>query len=562
MVSRLYSPASVVATCHRIEAGKDTEFLDDSAEWCYCEGTVMYRLIIVDDEEVIRNGLRTVVDWEALGFTVVGTFSNGNAALPYLRHHTVDVVLADIRMPRLSGLDLARILMIDKPETLVVILSGYDEFQYAQEAIDLNVFKYLLKPIKEGQLIKVFSRIKDTLDNRDPRADTEHRIEALRESAIEDWLSEGVEQALPPSVAGTLDGLGEGPRFVLLIEPRIVKGLQKESVDLLGVCAGLRRVLSEAVPESEARALLLRTAVQLAVVTVGESGELPEELFGIAKEETAGYPGLTLSAAVGGPVAEDRSLPRSFAEATEGLSHRMYLGLGRLIQSDECRAASAVEGVQLSIEECADALITGSHGQLTKGLGSAFSRLRVLAITSQDTIQTLLLSFMVRLRERIAGVTPAVAAALPEDAELHRELQDCCTLDEYESRISELLLSALRVAGEGSGSKSAVITAALGYIQKSYSMDISLDEVAGEVGVSAGYLSRLFKQVTGETFKGYLTRIRMQEAKRLLAGTGNRVYEIAEMVGYNDQHYFSEVFRKESGLSPLEYRNRSVGRAE
>lgn len=550
------------ATCYRIEAGEGAEFLDGFAQWCYCESTVMYRLIIVDDEEVIRNGLRTVVDWEALGFTVVGTFSNGNAALPYLRQHRVDVVLADIRMPRLSGLDLARILMIDKPETLVVILSGYDEFQYAQEAIDLNVFKYLLKPIKEGQLIRVFSRIKDTLDNRDPRTDREHRIEALRESAIEEWLSQGVEQALPPSVSGTLDGLGEGPRSVLLIEPRVVGGSQEESVDLLGVCAGLRRILSESVPESEARSLLLRKAVQLGVVTVDHSIEVAEELFGIALEESSGYPGLALSAAVGGPVAEDRLLPRSFAEATEALSHRMYLGLGRLIQRDECRTASSEEGVQLSTEECADALITGSPEQLTKGLRCAFSRLRELAITRQDTIQTLLLSFMVRLRERIAGVTPAVAATLPEDAELHREMEDCCTLDEYESRISELLMSALRVAGESSGSKSAVITAALGYIHRSYSTDISLDAVATEVGVSAGYLSRLFKQVTGETFKGYLTRIRMQEAKRLLAGTGNRVYEIAEMVGYNDQHYFSEVFRKESGLSPLEYRNRSVGRVQ
>jgi two-component system response regulator YesN len=520
----------------------------------------MYRLIIVDDEEVIRNGLRGVVDWEALGFRVVGTFSNGNAALGYLREHTVDVVLADIRMPRLSGLDLARILMIDKPETLVVILSGYDDFQYAQEAIDLNVFKYLLKPIKESHLTEVFAKLKDTLDNRDPRADTGHRLEALRERAIEEWLSSGTPSPLPPSVNGSLQGLEEGERGVLLIEPRSERAAQEEKADLLGVCASLRRIFSDAIPENEARAFILRNGVRLAVIMAGNPRGLAEELFEIAQEEASSYPGLALSAAVGRGVREDEEIPRAYLQAERSLSHRMYLGLGRLIQPEECRPPGDERGMRLSVEGVADALLTGSGKQLAERLESCFSRLREAGITRPETVTTLLLSFMVRLKERISPSAPTVAAALPGDAELHRELQDSCCLDEFHSRLSGTLQRALESTGEGSGSRSAVISSAVRYIQGNYSRDLSLDAVATEVGVSAGYLSRLFKQVTGETFKGYLTRIRMQEAKRLLSQTGIRVYEIAEEVGYNDQHYFSEVFRKETGLSPLEYRNRAVGR--
>ncbi len=520
----------------------------------------MYRLIIVDDEEVIRNGLRSVVDWNALGFTVVGTFSNGNAALGYLREHAIDVVLADIRMPRLSGLDLARILMIDKPETLVVILSGYDDFQYAQEAIDLNVFKYLLKPIKEAQLTEVFAKLKDTLDNRDPRADTEHRLEALREQAMEQWLGSGSPTPLPPSVNGSLEGLKAGARGVLLLEPRATGAEREEKADLLGVCASLRRIFTDSIPEAELRAFILRNGVRLAVVLAGTPRALAEELFEIAQEEASSYAGLTLSAAVGGEVAEDEEIPLSFKEAESTLAHRMYLGLGRLIHPDECGSSEEERGIQLSVEGVADALVTGSGRQIAEHLEGSFRQLREARIIRPETVRTVLLSLMVRLKERLLPSAPVVAAALPDDAHLQRELEDSCCLDEFHNRISSMLQSALQTAGDGSGSRSAAITAAVRFIQSNYSRDLSLDDVATEVGVSGGYLSRLFKQVTGETFKGYLTRIRLQEAKRLLSETGSRVYEIAENVGYNDQHYFSEVFRKETGLSPLEYRNRAVGR--
>jgi AraC-like DNA-binding protein len=238
----------------------------------------------------------------------------------------------------------------------------------------------------------------------------------------------------------------------------------------------------------------------------------------------------------------------------------MYLGLGRLIHPDECGSSAEESGIQLSVEGVADALVTGSRQQIAEHLESSFRQLREARIIRPETVRTVLLSLMVRLKERLLPSAPAVAAALPDDAHLQRELEDSCCLDDFHNRISSMLQSALQAAGDGSESRSAVITTAVRFIQSNYSRDLSLDDVATEVGVSAGYLSRLFKQVTGETFKGYLTRIRMQEAKRLLSETGSRVYEIAENVGYNDQHYFSEVFRKETGLSPLEYRNRAVGR--
>ncbi len=133
----------------------------------------VYRVLIADDEEIIRTGLSTMVDWRALGFRVVGAVANGVAALDFMGQEPVDVVLADIRMPRLTGLEMARKLKDIHSSVKVVILSGYDSFPFAKEAIEQGVFSYLLKPCKAAELIEVFQRLKILFDSErrelDPR---------------------------------------------------------------------------------------------------------------------------------------------------------------------------------------------------------------------------------------------------------------------------------------------------------------------------------------------------------------------------------------------------------
>jgi YesN/AraC family two-component response regulator len=126
--------------------------------------TLPYELLIVDDEEIIRNGLSQTIDWPSLGFRVAGTTMNGAAALEFIAERHVDAVLADIRMPKLSGLELAREIKVKRPGMRVVLLSGYDTFRYAQEAIDQGVFSYLLKPSKTEDIIEVFTRLRHSLD--------------------------------------------------------------------------------------------------------------------------------------------------------------------------------------------------------------------------------------------------------------------------------------------------------------------------------------------------------------------------------------------------------------
>ncbi len=545
----------------------------------------MYRLIIVDDEEVIRNGLVHVVDWESLGFTVVDTFPNGNAALAYLRKNAVDVVIADIRMPRLSGLDLARVLMTEQPETLVVILSGYDHFRYAQEAIDLNVFSYLLKPVKEPDIYEVFARVREQLDDRDNRDSATRRLEAVREREAEDWLIGQTRGRLPSVVSAVFADQEAGGRYcAMVIEPHTSGGSADGAADLLGLCAGLRRVIAETVTAPVILPLILRRPARLAVILAGSEPDIAREVFDAARKEVTSYPEVRLSAAAGPAVDHLDEVPRSFAEAVTVLAHRMYLGLDRLLApadiegpvDDEASGESEVSGeggarqaarhggagtafTEQQVEHLADALVAGDEGRLGAILDEVFDALRERAVADSYLVEATIHALVMQVRGRLVSVAPHLVELLPGDAHLSRDLHGCITLQQCRDLLTGFLHAALEAARDTEASTATTtIAVATSFIQENYHRDLALENVAERVGVSAGYLSRLFRQVRGETFKSYLTHVRLQEAKRLLTETGRRVYEIADRVGYNDQHYFSEVFRKHTGLSPLEYRNRAL----
>ncbi|MFW5785649.1 MAG: response regulator [bacterium] len=340
--------------------------------------------MIVDDEEVIRDGLVHVVDWEALGFSVVDTFPNGSAALAYLRKDAVDVVVADIRMPRLSGLDLARVLMTEQPETLVVILSGYDNFRYAQEAIDLNVFSYLLKPVKESEIHDVFARVREQLDGRNGCESVTRRLEAVREREAEDWLIGPSHGRVPSVVSAVFAGpRAAAPYSAMVIEPHIDLKEGDSAADLLGLCAGVRRVIRDTVSVPVILPLIMRRPARLAVLLAESEPDVAREVFDAARKEVASYPEMRLSAAAGSAVDHLDELPRSFAESVAVLAHRLYLGTDRLLAPEDVETVvdqgEPTFTVQ-QVEHLTDALVAGDQDRLRETLDEVVETLRTRAV--------------------------------------------------------------------------------------------------------------------------------------------------------------------------------------
>ena len=137
----------------------------------------MLKVFLVEDESVIRDGLRDGIPWQQYGFTLVGTASDGEVALPQIRKLRPDILITDIKMPFMDGLTLSRIVTEELPETKTIIISGYDDFEYAQQAIAIGVEQYLLKPISKGALLKALRAIKDRMEEEQERSDQNRKYQ-------------------------------------------------------------------------------------------------------------------------------------------------------------------------------------------------------------------------------------------------------------------------------------------------------------------------------------------------------------------------------------------------
>lgn len=518
-----------------------------------------YKVFFVEDEIVTREGIRDNVDWQAHGFELCGEAPDGEVALPLLQTTCPDVLITDIKMPFMDGLQLARIVRERMPRTKIVILSGHDEFEYAQQAIKLGVTEYLLKPVTVQNMHGVLRRLARELSREHDEAEALERLreqlQASRATLVERlWfkllvgaisLSEAVE-------ASELLSLDLTARCYLVVVIRIVpriahQGLAEyERVQQLvaGVVGNdpdvsvLRKDLDEVVlimkgntPEYllEARDVLIERVQQLVQHTTCRVeiglGTLCERMTAIGQSFIDA-------------LADVESPARDTDESHAAVPVSEWLKIDRSALADYLKC-----GVQDELEEFFDNFI------LPIGAGCHSSIVRNYLVL--DIVFT-----TARLIQEWGGDADEV---LPQLKDLEAVVANVSTIDEIKEHVQPILSGALAFRDAQSGGlHGGVVHQAREYIEQHYSdPDISLHVVASRVGHSPSHFCTVFSEATGRTFKAYLTELRMKRAKELLRTSSLRTAEISDQVGYNDPHYFSLVFRKSTGLSPREFRLQS-----
>jgi two-component system response regulator YesN len=514
----------------------------------------MYSLLIVDDEEIVRRGLAETLDWESLGFRVAGTAKNGIEALDILEKDGADVVLADIRMPHLSGLELAERIRVHHPDTRVVILSGYDDFEYARTAIEQDVFSYLLKPLREERAAEVFTRLKNSLDGE--RSDIEDRKRGRKArlselfrgiletgNAGEDFQSIS-ERPFPGGAVMMLDPSPDSGEAVLRERwhgfiPRFLEELESISGDI--VTASLK---------GDRLALLLMSPMD-------EVSDSAERVFLEIRRRGREFGDMGFIAALGKPVEEVRNIAESGKDARLLLGHALYLGKNRLLRSSDIREEKILRlpDWRIEAEHFINIMSSRDESSLIGRTDNIFSLMRDACPRDASPLKTWFRNFFYEidrvLRER--GYAPE--AILGDIDGLIDTLSRSGTIGDMRDLFYNRALIGLEVTSRVSDSSvHRVVKQTIRTLQKRFAEDIGLETIADELGVSAPYLSRLFKSEMGVNFKEYLTRIRLDKARESLRTTGNRIYEIASSVGYPDQKYFCEIFKKRTGMTPREYR--------
>lgn len=520
----------------------------------------MLKVFVVDDEIVIREGIRNGFPWEESRYQLAGEAPDGEIALSMLQDIKPDVLITDIKMPFMDGLTLCRKIMHTMPWIHIVILSGYDDFSYAKEAISLGVKEYLLKPVSASELGQVLERISQSIEEeRRQQADYEAMKRQLASSTRimqEKWLLELILGANAENVlaqAGELNIHLEARWFRVML----IAGGEKD--DMLLVRAHVQR-LSESL---NGAVLLCEVGGHIAAVVMGDSEEeLEDRVFAFAqavKYEVERSLNMTLRVAIGAPTGVVGGVAASYASAQEVLK-------GMDVHADQTRIMDTVDrGMQvgarlmgLDVVPLFEKLRYASSQEAEEILKAHFDSIGTVArqsvIMANYLYVDILLAAMRVIRE--SGGDPA--EIVPEAVQQQSgHLRAFTNQEDMVDSAREILLKAIAFRDSQTMSRyGSIIRSAFAYIDQHYARaDITLSDVARHVALSNNHFCTVFSQEVGSTFIEYLTELRMKKARELLKSTDKRSSEVAAAIGYNDPHYFSYLFKKNVGMNPRDYRN-------
>ena len=536
------------------------------------------KVFLVEDEMVIRRGIKNSIDWEKEGYIFCGEASDGELAYPMIIKEKPDILITDIRMPFMDGLELCKLVKEELPNIKILILSGYDEFDYAKEAIRLGVTEYPLKPISSGKLLEALNGVSESIRREKEDKDLVRKyMEEMRENTEHEK-----QKFFEQMIAGNLsmaDALETGKKYEMnlsagmynLLLFRFTLGEEnRKSGELLGEAEYAIKKLTERLEyvfefqrDVEGWAFLLMADNE------EQMSERVKELSKDLEEIMKNYSTIAYFGGIGQPVARLRELEESFREAERALAARFTMELNRIISVEDIRMAQNVDTLD-DIEITSFGEIEKTRTMLEKFLNNGaedeideFVDVYINELPEENLKSVLMRQYiimdayivMMSFCEKIEGIEGEMQA---QSEELKNSMKTIQTLEEIKNYIRMLLKKIIGVRDTISGRRySDIIEIAKDQIRKTYMSDeISLNTIAAEVGMSPSYFSSIFSKEMGKTFVEYLTEIRMDRAKELLMCSSMKTSEIGYEVGYKDPHYFSYIFKKTQNCTPKEFRAR------
>lgn len=533
----------------------------------------MYRILLVDDEILVRDAIKENIDWEGLGCELAGICENGQQAAEFVKQHPVDIVLTDILMPYMDGMELSHFLHDNYPDIVIVIFSGFGEFEYAKKAIQYNVSEYLLKPVTAVELTEVINKMKAKVDQKRREAKKMEKLtkasesyrknaQIIRSKAIEAVvncttdLKAGMEQlenmGIELTAARCRVAMFDIDMYSDMYQVDTVK--RQESALMAFV---LFNISEEIVKREQAGIAYQEGGSHVCILFQekwardlnGRTKEICREIQQNMKEVM----GISVSVGIGKWVKNPEELIMSHDMAVKAVQYRYLLGEGLLLDMEEQKTDQQISLEQL-LTKLADAVKVGSREETEKVLDTIEDTVKGAVV--EKSRACMYLQQVVRIMDRVCeDVSVDMENILSGRNELLYRVTEqktfaraCAVVREYVMKIFKMLSDM----NSSSGQRQARL--ALDYIQKNY-MDpnLSLNDICSYLNISTSYFSTIFKEMTGETFTEVLIRTRMEKAKELLENTTMKNYEIAEKVGFSDPHYFGISFKKMTGNTPTEY---------
>lgn len=531
----------------------------------------MYKVLLVDDEILVREAISKKIEWNKLGFDLIGDCENGKDAIEFVEQHPVDLVLTDICMPHIDGMGLSKYLHEHCPQTSIIIFSGYSDFEYAKQAIQYKVSEYILKPVTAKELTEVLSRLKKKLDGV---RQEEQKIDKLQKVYHNYTKNEAVivAKALSRLVNGTqevaqslqeLKELGieiQGTAFRAVTADIDVysewcdggsNGLKKESALMSFV---VENISSEIVEEYEAGIAYRDSDNRICMLLWTDSPkrfrEVVPKMCREIQEQVRAAMSLSISMGIGRYVNSLEDLPKSYESAADVLRYRYSKGIGVIIDCEqEIKEGNFLE-LEPKLREISSAIKGGDEEwmmTLLKEIGLWIKARYVSRNAATSYLNQVLHTIHKSVKE--ADDSFELQEALMSRVAEARGIETALKLT---AEYAQKGIRAMAKSGQSSAQRQANL--AMDYMEKNYGdSELGLNQICEYLNISTSRFSSVFKEATGKTFIEVLTSIRMEKAKQLLRQTSLKNYEIAERVGFSDPHYFSIAFKKTTGMTPKEY---------
>ena len=529
-----------------------------------------YKIMLVDDEEEVRTSIIRKIDWQDAGFEVIGDAENGKEALEKIEQNEPDVVLTDIRMPYMDGLEMAENIRQRYPSIKIVIFSGFDEFEYAKKAIKLNVIEYILKPVNVEELTAILKKIKKNLDEE---IEQKRNVTLLRESYI---------KSLPALREHFLNDLIQGG----MEETQIEEKLNEYAIDVAGavkwVIAAIHlepdekvdkavslhqqrepisvRNLIEEKLEGQYRFIVFHSSFETILLVAIDKDNTQTGLIALLGDickETKKILEVSVTIGVGESCSSLTDLSRPCHTALNALGYRAITGSGGVIcigdmepsgheklRFDSRMESELIAAVKFGPEEKIRSVIDGIVSRM-EDARVHYRQYQAYVLAIINVLTQLSQQYDLRISEMF-GVEN-------DYFEILGRVQKMENVRPYLTEVALKMNAGMEE--ERSNTTKNVIREAKQYIQDNFQdPDLSVEKICRHLHMSPAYFSTMFKKETGQAYIAYLTDVRLGRAVELLMATDDKTYIIAEKVGYPEQNYFSYVFKKKFGVSPTRYR--------
>ena len=533
----------------------------------------MEKVFLVEDEVVVREGIKKNIDWASNGLEFCGEARDGELAFPLIQKLRPDIVITDIKMPFMDGLTLSKLIKKELPETEIIILTGYEEFEYAKEAIKIGVLEYLTKPISSEDLLIEVNKAADKVREKRKEQDLKEKYnsEMIENSRMEkaDLFQNLVSGKC--SMSELLD-MAEKTELdisavwynLILFRAQSTKHAQDEYSESYVDLEKKLIVLCESLGSIHFDRNLDGHAILIKADSEEELEAKQRELIEKVENMLQGYKHIAYFGGVGTSVNRMTSIAESFESASRAFAHRYFVADNKFLYSkDSNSSVSASENDEFNIRDVDISRVDKSRIEEFLKVGSSDELQYFVEDFTENVGDHFMDSLMFRqyivmdTYFRVVSFVESLSHSRDEISSIDMQSGVLNSSESSIKYIEEILAQGIALREATASNKyGEVVDRAMNYIKENYGEEeLSLNTLASYVNMSPNHLSMIFSQQTGQTFIKYLTDYRINKAKELLRCTSKKSSEICEEVGYRDPHYFSYLFKKSVGVTPTQYRS-------